>query len=426
MQNNLFPKLGFDFLKMRRIIIVLLVFISATFSTQAQILDMLSNPQITINILHPPTIGLKVSKIAFGRASGECSDQIINSLISDFTHNNIEVLDRPHLSTFMTEHHFKNNDNVDRSTAASIGKLLGPSAMIYVRVQRCAIEQDQLTNNEQVYDSKTKKNTSVKVFISRTRAYLKASIQTVDLATGRTFVERTLDFSPEKINKSAQGFPEYPAKFDVQDIAFNMFVHEVHRMFIPWNEPSTLYFYDDKDCGLKLAYQALKNNDLEQALTLSQQAMENCKNTPGVKEKILEHANYNMGMCYMIFNDYEKALNYLREAAKLRPGSIVNDAITSCLKSRDLAAAMQQIDDQASAADANNQIKVEEAVQKEADNTLTNADVISLTKQKLSKGLIIQKIKSSKCKFDTSSKALVALSKAGVSEDVISVMMDRK
>ena len=56
--------------------------------------------------------------------------------------------------------------------------------------------------------------------------------------------------------------------------------------------------------------------------------------------------------------------------------------------------------------------------------TLTNAGVIQMVVSKLSDAIIIHKIKNSKRGFDTSSGALVALTKAGVSEPVIMAMME--
>ena len=415
----------FSFLKRPRIVLVLLILCMSVLTSKAQLFDMLSNPQITLNLVHPPTMGIKVNKIAFAPPTGRCSDQIINDLISDFVNNNVEVIDRNKVESILSEHNYSNGGYIDQATATAIRKNSGASALVFVRVERCTTQQDKSTGNVNQYDSKTKKNFSVKMFYAKNRAFLKASIQTVDLASGRTFAAQTFDYSPEKVNQSDRGFPEFPSDFDVQDIAYRMLVSDVHNMFISWTEAKTLYFYDDKECGLKAAYQALKSNDLEQAFNLSQQALETSKNTPGTKDKVLGHVNYNMGMCYMLKYDFDKALDYLREAAKLRPGSIVNDAIASCIKQRDLAISWQQIDDAAAKKDARVQARDEKADQKEQAKMFTNADVISLTKQKLSKGIIIQKINASKCNFDTSTKALVALKNAGVSEDVISVMMDR-
>jgi hypothetical protein len=55
---------------------------------------------------------------------------------------------------------------------------------------------------------------------------------------------------------------------------------------------------------------------------------------------------------------------------------------------------------------------------------MTNQDVIKLVKAKVSDDLIIAKIKQSKTRFDVSVDALVALKEAGVSDNLIAVMMN--
>ena len=55
---------------------------------------------------------------------------------------------------------------------------------------------------------------------------------------------------------------------------------------------------------------------------------------------------------------------------------------------------------------------------------MTNQDVIKLVKAKVSEDLIIVKIRHSKTKFDVSVDALVALKEAGVSDNLIAVMMN--
>jgi len=55
---------------------------------------------------------------------------------------------------------------------------------------------------------------------------------------------------------------------------------------------------------------------------------------------------------------------------------------------------------------------------------MTNQDVIKLVKAKIAEDLIIAKIKQSKTKFDVSVDGLVALKDAGVSDNLIAVMMN--
>src|SRR5207247_9822214 len=64
------------------------------------------------------------------------------------------------------------------------------------------------------------------------------------------------------------------------------------------------------------------------------------------------------------------------------------------------------------------------AARADTAGTLTNAGVIQMVVSKLSAALIIHKIKNSKRGIDKSSEALVALTKAGVSQPVIMAMME--
>ena len=59
-----------------------------------------------------------------------------------------------------------------------------------------------------------------------------------------------------------------------------------------------------------------------------------------------------------------------------------------------------------------------------ANSAMTNRDVIRLVKAKISDDIIEAKIKQSKTKFDTSVEGLVALKEAGVSDGLISVMVN--
>ncbi|MBA3693146.1 MAG: hypothetical protein H0W77_06865, partial [Acidobacteria bacterium] len=60
------------------------------------------------------------------------------------------------------------------------------------------------------------------------------------------------------------------------------------------------------------------------------------------------------------------------------------------------------------------------------DETMTNEEVISLTKAGLNKSLIVDKIRTSKSKFDLSTDALIKLKKAGVDDDVVAEMLRTK
>jgi len=60
------------------------------------------------------------------------------------------------------------------------------------------------------------------------------------------------------------------------------------------------------------------------------------------------------------------------------------------------------------------------------DEVMTNEEVISLAKAGLSPGIIIGKIRSGKSNFDLSTDSLIKLKQAGVSDDIVTAMLEAK
>ena len=75
-----------------KIAIVILLIINSYFKSSAQ--QLFGNPTISITVEHAPTLSLKFKKVAFAPATGTCSDELVNALVSDFVSNRIEVVDR--------------------------------------------------------------------------------------------------------------------------------------------------------------------------------------------------------------------------------------------------------------------------------------------------------------------------------------------
>src|SRR5436305_1448099 len=61
-----------------------------------------------------------------------------------------------------------------------------------------------------------------------------------------------------------------------------------------------------------------------------------------------------------------------------------------------------------------------------AQETMTNDEVISLTKAGLAGSVIIGKIRTSKTNFDMSTDALIKLKQNGVGDDVVTAMLEAK
>jgi len=61
-----------------------------------------------------------------------------------------------------------------------------------------------------------------------------------------------------------------------------------------------------------------------------------------------------------------------------------------------------------------------------AQETMTNEEIISLTKAGLANSIIVGKIRSSKTNFDMSTDALIRLKQSGVGDDVVAAMFEAK
>lgn len=400
---------------------ILLIF-NSHFKSAAQ---LFGNPTISISYTRSPSISLKFKKIAFAPATGTCSDELVNAIISDFVSNRIEVIDRENLQTILKEHSFTLTSSVEQTSAASIGKILGPSALIFIKVTRCATQQEKLYNTERKYNPQGIAY-DAPVYISRTRGFLTASIQVIDLASTKTLAAQTLNYSPEKSNKSNTGYMEFPTTFEIQDMAIKSAVEEVNHMFIPYREHKTFEFYDGKDFKMKEAYKTLKSGNIGQAFNITKQGFEECQKDTKVKEKTKVHVYYNMGICYMLTGDFNSALKIFEEAKNYKPEPNVSKAYRECVDAIIEKNREERQETMASNELTKQKAEEEKKIQTEAESTLSNKSIIDMVQLKLPESVILQKIKSSKCKFDTNPDALANLTKAGVGEKIMMAMIEKQ
>jgi tetratricopeptide (TPR) repeat protein len=383
----------------------------------AQFWDKLSNPRVPIPIQHPPGLGRQVNKVAFGPATGDGAQEFIDSLTERFVRANVEVLERQALETLLREHNLSLSGYVDKQSAAEMGKILGPAMLIFVSMPRRTVQQKQLYDDWQ--DGKGVRH---RTWISQTKAFMRGSVRTVDLATGRIFAATTLESSPVLQNKAEdQCCPEYPSEFDALDRALDEVVGQAHRLYLPWAETREVYFFDDKDCNLKAAHKMLKAGDVDGMLQQSLANLETCKALPPNKTKQLAHAYHNLGIAYFAKGEIDKAVEYVTEAQRTRPADIHTEALADFRRAKAVAEAMQQVQERmALEASATARAAAAKAATAAAGKpSMTNKDVSTMAASRLPDAVIISKIKGSTCAFDIGTEALVALKKAGVSDAVM-------
>ena len=304
-----------------------------------QFWDKMANPQITINQTHPPRLGLNLKKLAIAPPSGTCAEEIADGLSAHLVTRGMEVIDRQNLQSVLAEHRFSLSEYVDSNTAAKLGQMLGPSALVFIKVTRCRAE-----TKRSVKDFDNYKGGIVRQHYSTTEVHIRGTFQTVDLATGRIFAASQLIADRTQTNKSDQGYPEFPSEDAVRDSAIAHAVRESATYLMPWTESRKVYFFDDKECGLNLAFAALKAGDINRTVQRSEQNLADCKVAAKRKDNTLAHAYYNAGVASLLINEHAKAMTYLEESEKLRGGEIVTKTIAEAQRAAQLAVAVQRVE----------------------------------------------------------------------------------
>lgn len=303
----------------------------------AGIFARFANPKVGVTLTHPPGLGLEVDRIAFLNAEGECADELSNAIIEDFIRNDVEVLDRQNTQALLAEHDFGQSQYVSKNDVAALGELLGPTALLVVRVGRCATEENS------VYDDVQTVNGEARVYISKTTGYLRGTIRVVDLATSRISSAKTIEQQYTDENTDYDGYPEHPSSFEVLDQVLAQATREVHRLFFPWYEQTELYFFNDDECGLREAFKLLKIGDVQGAAEASVANLEQCQQAD-VKRKFKARAFYNVGMTHFIQGEYEQALDYLQQAYQVKDTSIISESIQACRRAMSLEAQMEAME----------------------------------------------------------------------------------
>jgi hypothetical protein len=283
---------------------------------RAQWFDSLINPDVEVVLAHPPGLGIKVQRVAFAPVQTTAADELVSACIVDLTSTGqVEVLDRSNIEKVLKEQKFSNSGLVDEESAIELGRMLGSPLLLMVSVHNLKVTRmPHRSTKPEWKDRKGKIHPAETTYTSRTQVDYSASIQAVDLATGRVFSQQRLAVAPHRENVSDAGQPEYPSETEVRELAINEARTQVHRMLLPWTETRKLIFYDDREYGMKEAYKRLKLKDVLGALTESEKAVAKAKADTNVRAKFLGRTNYNVGICHFILGDYASAMPYLRAA----------------------------------------------------------------------------------------------------------------
>ncbi|WP_257307266.1 CsgG/HfaB family protein [Geothrix campi] len=311
---------------------------------QAQFWSELANPKVEVVVVHPPGLGLKVERLAFAPSRDLNSRELVDALTADLVQSRqVEVVDRAHLDAVLKEQELGASGYVEPATIARLGKLLGPSVLVIVNVNRSDVSRNQSSKEERSTDYKTKQELVRHKRTSVTSLDFSATVQVVDLSTGRVFGAQRLEDTPSLSNSSYDGFPAYPRDSDVRRLAFETAKVKVLHLLLAWSEVRKLTFFDDDVFGMDKAHDRLKARETQGALELALDGLERSRQDKGQKPKYYPRTQYNVGIIQFAQGRYEEALPYLRAALDMQPdASIFQTALKECQEAITLQEALRR------------------------------------------------------------------------------------
>ena len=398
--------------------LVLSTQLASSHAVGAQIFDRLTNPKIQLTITHPPEVVLKgVSRIAVLDFTGNqrCAPALnvrLGQLLQES--GKFELIDRTNINAILNEQGFLQSGAVSSQTAARISQIVGPAAFYTGRVVNCTETRYPTVTGTLSKDNKGKTHTS---YSRKLTAHVTASVSLVDLTTSRIQSSQIIDIVDSLINTKDDGEPEAPSVDVLNNRMYAQVVGLMSRLVLPWSETVGVVVYDDRECGLRGIASQIKRGELTSAVNDLRSAIANACNAP-TNKNLLAKANHNLGIALAYSGRPGEALLALETSQSLHKTGITSEAVrdvNEVLHQRDL-----QRQREAMAPDLGAPRNVEQPNQP----AMTNKDVIDMVKANLSDAIILSKVRSSPCKFDSSTQGLIALSKAGVSEQVILAVTD--
>ncbi len=327
---------------MRRLLPVVLVLLALP--VYGQFWSELANPKVEVTLVHPPGMGLQVERLAFAPARDFDSRELVDILTAEVVQSRqVEVVDRAHLDALLHEQELGAEGYIEPATIARLGKLLGPSVLVIVHVNRSELSRNRSTKEERGTDHKTKQEFVRLKRTSITSLDFSATVQVIDLNTGRVFGAQRLEDSPSLSNTSYEGFPAYPNDADVRRLGLETAKEKVLRMLLAWSEVRKLTFFDDEVFGMAKAHERLRARDTRGALDLALEGLEQSKRDKGQKPKYYPRTQYNVGIIHFILGRYEDALPFLRAALDMQPdASIFQTALRECQEAIGLQEALRR------------------------------------------------------------------------------------
>ena len=292
--------------------------------------------KVTIPVNHPAEVDIPLKRVMFKGKSGESVKELTQEVKQYFTgRKGISVMDRDNLPDILAEQDFTHSGNISKETILKVGGLTGATSIIILDVLDIRIDQKR----NKIPDPKSGKSVSV----LRTTAHVKVSVKAVDLETGEIMAAKTVMASKTGGNAS-QGANDFSPDGRLRMEAIRRAAEKISHHFLSWTENRDVVFFTDKKCNLQAAFHRLEADDWDEAWELMVEGLELAKTDPKIKAKTRARAHHNMAMLYFSKGEFDRAIELLREADKIKKSKIFRDAQALVKSARDMKRELAESD----------------------------------------------------------------------------------
>lgn len=276
-------------------------------------------PSTRVPVTRPAEINLMgTESIAIGDITGNVGRDLSDSITQKlFQSGRYEVLDRENINRIMREHNLNLSGAVDASTAASIGNLVGASALIF----GSSDAQFRQTTERQKYHNKKGKG-HYYVYTKNAEARVNTMLKVVDLETGKILAVK--NFTEEETDRLSERnqWPPDPDRRPLIDSAINKTSESFMKMIAPYTDYVHVEFENSDSSESKTGIEFAKSGQWDEALNQFQRATDKYPKDAA--------AWYNLGLAHEYNYQFDEAIEALNRSNALKPSQKCIEEIGNC------------------------------------------------------------------------------------------------
>jgi hypothetical protein len=350
------------------------------------IFPAIGQKKLQVKMPHPAILGegLAGARVVFGQVSGRCSEDFASLLRQDLLAHGIPLV-------------------------AQAGSGVTAVVTISVDISTCQALPSPPIIGEGI----------PAMHISRTDGHFLATLHVKDWWSGEELATQALRADPSKQNESPSTQPEWPAPSDLIATARLQALGQTRHLYEPWIGTEEVSFMDDKDCSLRAEFDLFRAADYRGLLQAALANAASCHANP----KTVAAAWYNLGIAYMVVQNYDAALAAFAKTGKLQDSRMVTDAMAQCQAAKSLAQALGR---HVLAWEKQMQKDTKPAKPVRTGIIFTNDLVIRLVQGNVADEEIQKMIASEPNRFALGDDDLVKLKQAGVPDPIVAAMQKNR